>query len=932
MTLPTGWTIDEEPKNNLPPGWKVEEEPSRPNAVRDVVGEELAAQGIEDENEFERAAGLGTAEATRGFISGVTLGISENIPGLKTGDNAAATAGKVVGSLMPLSRLIKVFSGPVMKLAAKSPVFQKQLGSLATMFGVGATAKGIETLGQGEIPSADDLLEHGVEWAALDAVLMSLGAGGRFAKGLLSKSQATGIPRKELLNQTLIELKQSGFDITKKDQAERATAKALEILERPIPETERKLSLPEKQPSNVETIAQERLNQLLEQPQIKLQAAPEEVIQKPSNKLAQKILNPEEITPKELKTKKINDEAVNRLTKENIVLSEPYQPEGINFTKEAAALEKNAIQDQIDTVGTRAATEEELGTAIREDIDAQLEARKAEYRPLYKQAETASEEIAHIPQNTAREAGNKLRSISRLSTKPAGYNTVIKSLEDVLADAGFSIERNKFGDIGEIISTKDVPVSDTIELARRLNEMVDYEAVEPTVKDALRSVARAAKQDIRVGLKSNPDALAAFELAEEAHANTAKKFTKDSIRGIRGQQAGEKISKLAESPSTLGNLKEVLSPEQYLQLEREMLEKLNAKTYEQGKKQLKELEKHLSAENKKLAREIVESKNPHNPDVKKKIIQDSILNDMSNAFTNGSRPSKTLDLWKTPKGQKLVKETFHNSPNWPQVKSYLEKQSFNDMVSSVLKDGKLDLKKFKSFMSDPATVNNIRSQGGEEAVTFFRNMNSQVKQLEGNVKLLDHFPKEKDISRGKDLIKRQKQRNIEEKELLLKEEEAANEAQKELNQKMGKLPEGKLGKEKIRRTKEKNLQENPVEKVAKENLSPREKTTGERGSKILKRMTDKDFPIRAKTKKWEQWFKETMGLNTQGFMTVFGLMKLGLPNTVVNLIGYRIFNRMLTSPRLRNAFSEAAKYKSDPVKFILAMEEIEQVMDEEEEK
>ena len=107
-------------------------------------------------------------------------------------------------------------------------------------------------------------------------------------------------------------------------------------------------------------------------------------------------------------------------------MSEPYQPEGIDFTKEAEALEKDAIQQKIDSVGTRASTEEELGTSIREDIESQLEAKKSEYRPLYEEAEAAAEMETHIPQNTAREAGNKLLRMGRLATKPEGYNAVFQ--------------------------------------------------------------------------------------------------------------------------------------------------------------------------------------------------------------------------------------------------------------------------------------------------------------------------------------------------------------------------------------------------------------------------------------------------------------------------------------------------------------------------
>jgi hypothetical protein len=94
-------------------------------------------------------------------------------------------------------------------------------------------------------------------------------------------------------------------------------------------------------------------------------------------------------------------------------------------------------------------------------------------------------------------------------------------------------------------------------------------------------------------------------------------------------------------------------------------------------------------------------------------------------------------------------------------------------------------------------------------------------------------------------------------------------------------------------------------------------------------MVEKDFPLLSKTKKWKEWFSETMGLNPKAAMSVFGLMKLGLPDTVATLLGYRMMSSMLTSKRVRDAFSKASKHYTDPLKFILAVEELEEVLDEE---
>lgn len=818
------------------------------------------------------AATFPTGKSKENFVQGalseLTFGHSEKIPGLEPqeGEEGSANFGKLIGSLPLFETLSKVFAGPALKLASKSPIFQKQLASLATMFGVGFTEKGIEKVAHGEMPSLDEMLEHGADWAKLDGLLQLGGATGKFAYQLSKSLLGKAFGKTEAVNRVYQKLIDSGVDMTNPD---RVSAKALEILNEPLTDAEiqaaEKLKLPKKELSK-------------------------------ETELAKDIIGKEEITSKDLKTRKITDEPVNRLTKESVSLAEPYQPKG-DFTQESDKLAQDALYTQLELSAPRAASEEVLGNSIREDINKELESLKKEYRPLYEYAETRAEDLTHYPDKTAEVAKNKLNKLSKGATKPEGYAPTIKKLEDVLKDLGYVIEKDNAGKIVQVIRDSNVRVSESIELARRLNEIVDFEAIEPQVKDALKGVVKQLKQDIREGLKADPQALAAFEMAEKEHARVAGLYGKDSILNIRGQQAGEKISKLAESPSVLGDLKKTLSSQQMAQVEREILEKLNTQNYEKGKKTLREIDQHLSEKNKKLAREIVESKNSHNPEALRKLEKSGILDDMSKSITNGSRPDKTLKLWKTRKGQKLVKEAFHNSPNWPQVKSYLEKQSFNDMVSSVLKDGKIDLKKFKTFMEDPAVMFNIREQGGEEALHFFRELNGRVNQLEKNVKLLDHLPSKSEINRGKELLKRTKEKN--------------------------KFP---------------NKEKSVAERTLADKRAREKETSLEKGNKILERMSRKDYPIQKKIDDWKEWFKDTMGLNSQAAMTVFGLAKLtgpgigayafGVPNTIAALVGYKMMNYMLTNPKVRKAFVNATKHQVNSFEFILALNKLNESIEE----
>lgn len=1045
--LPEGFTLEprEKPSRTpLPAGFTLE--PKTTPAQRDQekvkkaagmyyapekTAEELKKMSVREKMDYIEELGrerelLTGKELTKGLISGGTFGFSENIDALKPmqleGTNPYAiwsATGKAAGSLIPLSKLASVFEigmNPISRLVTTSPIFQRQLSSLGSMFLTGATDYTAHKVLKGETPSAEELLDHGKDWVLLDMALQLGGKLGVFAKSLFTRSQASGVPRTQLVNQVSKELAESGIDM---NDATVVSNKALEILNRPLTEMElaqgQKL-LGKQEASQVSDVAQGVLGgrlsaggqeagttfktakgstytvdgsgttrnkaarkehgsdfgpqptsektfyvtpeqadklsafqtqgggdkKLYEFPDgrvgVMLTTGPNagkvmstsvvtpsstpEVGKLPveiwqggdrvhfGNKITEVSTQPRAVTPTDLKTKPL-PEGMNMLNTEIRPLSEPYQPRGVDFRGEAQALEETAVQQKIDSVGTRAASEEELGTSIREDVKTQLESKKAEYRPLYNEAKEKAQSMRHNPAESVEQMGERLKKLERLRTQPEGYAPVIKKLEDALHDSGYVINRYAEGPekgmIERIVQAREPLVSDSIELAIRLNEIVDYEAVEPSVKDALEYVTRALKRDIRKGLAPDADALAAFELAEQAHADTASKYSTNAMRKLRGEQAGEKISKMAESPSTFGNLKETLSPEQFLQLEREMLEKMNAQNYKQAQKTFKNLERHMTAENRKLAKEIVESKNPHNPEARKQLMQEGILDEMSQSIASGARPKKTLDLWKTPKGQRLVKDTFRDSPNWPAVKDYLEKQSFSDMVESVVKDGKIDLKKYKEFMRDPATVANIREAGGEEAVSFFKSLDGQVKQLQENARLLEKFPSERDGKRARGLLGNEGTRG---QQILQKKTEVKRVGEKAL----------KVDKEGRRQ-----------KRIDKKSGIPKRREF--RGKKILERMVEKDFPTLAKVKKWKDWFTELTGITPKASMSMFGLMHFtAVPKTVLTLFGMRMMNRMLTSRKLRDAFREAAKHHTDPLKFIMAVEGLAEVFDEEDVK
>lgn len=685
-----GLYVDEQQSEQDDPlaGLYVDEETGqkKEEPYRDVVSEELRSKGYEPDfsEELERAYGYGSAEGVRGLASGATLGLSEKVPGLETKGNAASVTGELVGSVLPIEFMINAFGKPLTKIAQKSPYFKKSLETLANLTGVGlggavygGTKQAIE---KDEIPSANDVLEHGTEWAMIDAALRATGATGTFAVNLVKAARKTGKPEYKVLNDVYTDLINQGIDVGKD---KRVGTKALSI---------------------IEDIAEGKV----------------------AEGGKDRIVKPEKF--KEM------DNSIESLS-EPILPEAPKESLNVNSMVESA--EQEAIRNRIDSVGHRAIEDAELGKDIQEGINTAKEQAKSEYKPFYDEVEEGARFITTNPKSTAETAGNLIDLIEELKTKPAGYSTVIKNLETVLEDIGYKIQRNESGAIESIIQEKEVGLNKLMELGRRLNEVVEYDVLDKTVKGKINPIAKAVKADIRTALgKVDEDLLAAFELAEQSFAKTAQKFGRDSIRKIRSTEALEAIPKHIESSTALKDLREILPEKQMKNIERQVLEKLNGMKEAQAQDFFRKVRSGLSKDSQSLAEDIIKSKKPINKQSiqgRNERLHEAIDEELINSMNTGKRPKKTLELWQNPRGQKLVRESLESSPQKKELLEYLQKQTLQDMAHSIVgKDGGIDFTKLNELLKNPSIKNNLRELGGKEAVDFFEQLSRRAENLKKN--------------------------------------------------------------------------------------------------------------------------------------------------------------------------------------------------------
>lgn len=855
--LPQGWAVEEEEDQSLPTGWTVE---SQKPEYNDVVTQELNEQGFETDvgEEFERAAELGTAGLTKSLASGASVGISENIPGLEAPEGIVSDIFKAAGTLLPLSRLIRMFQAPLVGFAAKSPVFQRQLTALAKLTGMGLAGGTYEVAEKGiagEEPTVDDFLIHGATWAAIDAALNALGYSGRFLKSLLTRAEKTGEPAWKVLNASIEAAREAGIDAS---QPDRVALAALEALEGEAPIIERQL-----------TASKEEIPEAIES--------------------AQEALSFEPVSAKDLTERKVSPEGFNALEKKADLLAEPYSPHEINLEEELDSLAKTGIEEDIEQVAERAATEKELGENIQKEVIESREAAFDELAPLYDEAKQAAEVINHDPNPTLRLAYEALEKIESLKTRPAGYANTTKTLENVIEDLGYALERDpESGRLIQAVQKGDVSVAKQINLAERINKIVDYESLDRSITDVLKPINRQLKKDIRTGLKPNPDAETAFDLAEKEYAQVAERYGTDVMRKVRSAESGERVAQFLKSPTALQELRGSLSPQQYAQIERELLEKLQGMSYQNAKKALREIRPQLRKDTQRIADNLIEAKNPQNRAYREKQAQKAALQDISKALTTGERPTKALNLWKTSEGRALVKDALKGSPNAQSVEKYLARQSFEDMVDSIVtKDGAIDFKKLKTFMQDKATYQNIAEVGGQEAAQFFKELESRIEQIKHNVSMAEKLPR---------------------KQYLTGE-----------------------GRRAIEKTGKANTAKSETSTIAEKSLETqrevKKESTGELGKLKLKRMIEKDYPLKTKIDE----VTALLGINGKTALSVFGLIKFGLPSTVKAIIATKLLYRLATNKRLQKKLIDASRHYNDPRAFIAAFESLGDELDDLEE-
>lgn len=678
-TLPEGFSFAEEDEavdySGLPKGFTFEEEQNPYETPYDVDEERIGkfsemsawekyqlAQDMKTEREYRTSRGT-----TKGLASGATLGLSENIPDMKEeyGDIGFGS-GKFIGEFAPVTGLMKIFKLPAYAREGAS-VSKKALNALSNVLkagGVGASKKALEDVFQGKVPDYGDVIEHGASWAAIDAILQGGGATARAIKGALEKNIKSGENAYEVLNKMSKELQEKGVDLEKIDEV---SEEAFQILNREGRAAEERAANPD------------------------------------------------------VRGRNLRDRKVKKEYWEEIEEKVPGETEAPEVKLEPNELPREAVtEESLDTVATRAEDKMELGENVKKDVNRRVKASKDEYKPRY---ELASEAAIGEHPDTNKVVRNIWDNFDRIKgdfrSVPEDYQKTLGVLENLMKDMGAQFEKNEAGEVVGLMFSEKIPLDKLMELGRRSGRMAKYGNVNPAIRDAVKAANQDIKQLIRDTLKDNPEAYKMWTEAEKIFQEKARIFDNPTVMKIRKEGfKPEDIGTMIKKPSDLQKVKEAVSPEQFAQIEREILAEMNDASYDKASKMFRELKRNMSEDSRKLADEILLSKKPAakmSQGDKNKELERWVTNKVSQPV-----PSTALNkLWDSKLGNQRIRRSLQGNPNKEQIIEHLQNQKIQNASKRWIKEsGQLDYGNLKEWLSKSQNRQAIREVAGQDGLKF----------------------------------------------------------------------------------------------------------------------------------------------------------------------------------------------------------------------
>ena len=402
-------------------------------------------------------------------------------------------------------------------------------------------------------------------------------------------------------------------------------------------------------------------------------------------------------------------------------------------TFRAADIESALIKENqkaiLDTISPAAETQKKSWEGIQSYVNENFNAIKESYTKLYDVVETASKGIPVVPKNTFEAASKVYADLERSIIKAPEEGGVKKALEEVVS----LLKPMSDGNIVEI------PLEQLMAGKRSINRLLEKSGIIPGPIDLLKPVSRGMKLDTLAALESRPSVKKAFEAAENTFGEAQRVYNNDAVMKMRKSKNPEDLSSFFTKPSNLEKLNESVGESKQVRdfVDRLVVENISSKGKAAAQEMARETREFLGNKAQKGLDSILEYGDTMTSKGQQSLARGRVLEDLQKSFDVGAKPEYTLKAMQNPIGYELVKETLNRSPKGKKMWKSLQRQTFEDVISSTLdKNKQIDFEKAKDIFSDPHLKMVVKEALGEGGVKFFNQLQHYGKNMAENIKTL----------------------------------------------------------------------------------------------------------------------------------------------------------------------------------------------------
>jgi hypothetical protein len=460
---------------------------------------------------------------------------------------------------------------------------------------------------------------------------------------------------------------------------------------------------------------------------------------------------------------KTSEEMLNTFDKSLSNVAEPSFKDVGTFR--AANIEADILKQNqkaiLDTISPAAETQKKSWESLQNVVEENFKAVRESYRELYKQSEQIASKIKIFPKNTY-DAARELRKEMHGSLLSMAEEGVIKSAAEKLSQklapshkkmAKILFEDLKkegfFSDVKEVASAlkklgeKPVPpeisIDKLMKTKRGINRILSKSDIIPAPVDLLKSISRELKIDILKGLEASPKAREMYVGAEGLFAKTQNTFNNDVMVKMRKSPNPEDLTPLFTKPSNTQRLNNAIGNEPKMKdlIDRLIVENIASKPKAVAQELARESREFLSKKSQRALDSLLEYGDTLTSKGQQSVSRGNVLQDLQKSFETGSRPDYTLKLMQNETGYGLVKNTLNRSPKGKKMWKSLQRQTFEDMIASVLdKDKVIDFEKARDIFSDKHLQSVVKEAMGPEGVNFFNQLQNYGQNMAQNIKNL----------------------------------------------------------------------------------------------------------------------------------------------------------------------------------------------------